>query len=842
MPIRRNVRHGARGRGHARRAHGLELHRRVGGGLLRLDDVGELLALQHRLLLRGELLFEERLHEAVQRDRGYADLALTNERLDVGLHRARALVAIELVLRERLHDDLLELDRVVRTDVARARVLALADQSQRLVFARALEEPLPRGELEEHDAGREDVAPEIDGLAPRLLWRHVRDLAFELSALRRLRRLRVALGDTEVDDLHVTRERDDDVLRRDVSMHDVELGAVELVLLVRIRETGAHAEHDRERVLERELEDVRLLHLAHERAEVFSVHVLHRDEVLTVDLTDVEDLDDVRMRERCRDARLVEQHVDERLVLVHRRKDPFDDEELLESRDALLDREEQLRHASRRELADERVLAESARHAVHSFCASFGSNRRLGWRRKYGHPSGNPKLRAVLGQSRLTSGFARVSTGISGGVPSMNWRVFIAVATLSTAASATPVLKGPWVQKVSASSAEVRVELDGPGTASVEIDGRTIEDKESTAFHVVKIGGLAAGTRYPFTVHTRGVAMQGALTTAPKDDSPEPFRFLIYGDNRSDEAAHQAVVRAMVPVKTDFLVHTGDFVENGRVASQWQTFFDIEEPLLRDRCLFSAVGNHEIFDGGGVLYTKYFGPGDPPTELDGTQRWGNTRFFFLNSLVQYKAGADREWLERVLKAADDEPGLVWRIVVMHHNIWSSGPHGDNLYLRDAGIPALFRAHKIDLLLAGHDHIYERGIDDHVAYVVTGGGGAPTYRIKTPKASARKLESVRHFVVATIDKDRIALEAIRVDGSTIEKCGLTKQGWDCGKGLEPDTVTATTGDPSAPASPPKKSKCGCDAPGAGTERWPWLAAMGIAALAGRRRMKRCARSS
>ena len=141
--------------------------------------------------------------------------------------------------------------------------------------------------------------------------------------------------------------------------------AVEIALVVRVREPGAHAEDDRERVLERELEDVLLLHLTDDRAQVLAVDVLHRDEVLAVGLPDVEDLDDVRMRERRRDARLVEQHLDERAVLVHRRQDPLDDEQLLEACDALLDGEEELRHAAGREPADEGVLAEPTRHAVH---------------------------------------------------------------------------------------------------------------------------------------------------------------------------------------------------------------------------------------------------------------------------------------------------------------------------------------------------------------------------------------------------------------------------------------------------------------------------------------------
>ena len=174
------------------------------------------------------------------------------------------------------------------------------------------------------------------------------------------------------------------------------------LLLVRVRETRAHAEHDRERMLERELEHALLLHLADDGAQVLAVDVLHRDEVLIVVLTDVEDLDDVRMRERRGDACFVEQHLDERFVLVHRRKDPLDDEELLETGDALLDREEQLGHAAGRELADQRVLAESTRHAIHSErVADHLPEAELGGDDgAVAHPNENPSPRGELGQSR----------------------------------------------------------------------------------------------------------------------------------------------------------------------------------------------------------------------------------------------------------------------------------------------------------------------------------------------------------------------------------------------------------------------------------------------------------
>ena len=424
-----------------------------------------------------------------------------------------------------------------------------------------------------------------------------------------------------------------------------------------------------------------------------------------------------------------------------------------------------------------------------------------------------------------------------------------------------PIVKGPWMQHVTATSAVVRVEVDPPAPVTLELgEGAVrggdsggpsvVESREHRTLHSIVLSNLAPATRYAFTVKARGAQKYGALTTAPPDASGAAFRFLVYGDNRSDDAAHAAVVRAMTAAPSDFLVHTGDFVERGSSTSQWQTFFEIESPLLRERCVFSAVGNHELVDGAGVEYVRYFGPSDTAVaetkpavlsldQLSGTYRWSNARFFLVNGMVDYASGPTRAWLDKALTDADREAGLVWRIVVVHHGVRSSGPHGDNAHLTEAKIPDLFRAHHVDLVIAGHDHVYERGFDDGLAYLVSGGGGAPTYRVKRAQATSRHYESVRHFVQAAVSTDAIQLTAIRADGSTIERCALRKTtGWDCDDGA---AGAVLDGGPTLPAEPPvtSRSKCGCDVIGASRSTPSALAcvALGGAALLARRRSRR-----
>jgi hypothetical protein len=93
-----------------------------------------------------------------------------------------------------------------------------------------------------------------------------------------------------------------------------------------------------------------------------AVDVLERQEVVAVDLAEVEDVHDVGVREPRRDARLVEKHVDEGLVvgiLGEVRQDALDHALLLEPRRAEVAGEKHVGHASGGQVRQQRVLAEA---------------------------------------------------------------------------------------------------------------------------------------------------------------------------------------------------------------------------------------------------------------------------------------------------------------------------------------------------------------------------------------------------------------------------------------------------------------------------------------------------
>lgn len=431
--------------------------------------------------------------------------------------------------------------------------------------------------------------------------------------------------------------------------------------------------------------------------------------------------------------------------------------------------------------------------------------------------------------------------------------------TASAARADVHVVKGPYLTSLTDSSVDVRFELDAPEAVGLTVtaDGpvdaglarRTLQSSAAPDLRIVHVAGLAAGTHYSYALAgAHGPMASGHFTTAPASSGTgpaAPVNFVVYGDDRSDPDGHQAVVRAMMAASADFLVNTGDLVADGASAGDWQSFFAIEAPILREKALFVAIGNHELYeDRAGANFIKYFGfPATPAPRLYGTARWGPVRLFFLNAQHDWSGGEERQWLEQELARADHEAGLVWRIAVTHHGAWSSGPHGPSANLVSAHVPELLAAHGVDLLFSGHDHIYERGDGGTLKYIVSGGGGAPLYSIGRRGPTSRKAESVYHFVEVTASDDALRIVAHRAaDGSVLDRCGFAKgKPWDC----DPPPMPPAPAPPSsrhasegpAPPADARPAPCGCRVPGSPSDAGGAIGAacvLGAGLLSRRRR--------
>jgi hypothetical protein len=141
---------------------------------------------------------------------------------------------------------------------------------------------------------------------------------------------------------------------------------------------------------------------------------------------------------------------------------------------------------------------------------------------------------------------------------------------------------------------------------------------------------------------------------------------------------------------------------------------------------FPSLGNHDYYTRNGQAYRDYF-------TLPGNGRYydfvrGSVHFFALNSDPAEPDGISAtsrqaQWLQAALAASTAR----WNVVYMHHAPYSSGPHGNTQALQWP-----FRAWGASVVLAGHDHTYERLTVDSLLYVVNGLGGRSIYASNRPR--------------------------------------------------------------------------------------------------------------
>jgi len=160
----------------------------------------------------------------------------------------------------------------------------------------------------ERAAERKEIAARVERLAEDLLGTHHAQRSADLTGLRFALAIRGA-SDSEIGELHLAAQREKDVRRLHIAMHDAQARAVLHGERVRVGESAGDALHDAERLRDGEL-PVRVDEVLRGHA----VDQLECEEPVLLLAAEVDDGNDVRMLEAHPDARLVEEHLDHLLL------------------------------------------------------------------------------------------------------------------------------------------------------------------------------------------------------------------------------------------------------------------------------------------------------------------------------------------------------------------------------------------------------------------------------------------------------------------------------------------------------------------------------------------------
>ena len=274
----------------------------------------------------------------------------------------------------------------------------------------------------------------------------------------------------------------------------------------------------------------------------------------------------------------------------------------------------------------------------------------------------------------------------------------VLAGTAGLAGARPRMVKGPYLQGAAPTSITVMWQLDEPRPARLLIEGPggTREQAVPAArISEALISELEPGTRYRYRVIVDDLAWEGQLATAPPAGKDVPVTFAVLGDTRYGAEPHRRIVDRIVREAPDFVLGTGDVVDDGSRQDQWQQFFDIEAPLLRDRVFYPAVGNHDRQGRGRTAdaYRAYF---SVPAQGGEAERYyaftyASVRVLVLDSNIYSFALADQTaWIERELIAARQDAGVRHIFAVMHHPPFSISLHGGAKDLRERWTPLFER--------------------------------------------------------------------------------------------------------------------------------------------------------
>ena len=263
--------------------------------------------------------------------------------------------------------------------------------------------------------------------------------------------------------------------------------------------------------------------------------------------------------------------------------------------------------------------------------------------------------------------------------------------------------------------------------------------------------------------------------------APQPaVHFVVIGDFGSGDQ-HKADVAALVKSwKPDFILTVGDnnypFGSGDTIdANIGQFYHEFIHPYRGAygqgadiNRFFPTLGNHDWLVENAYPYLDYF-------TLPGNERyydfvWGPLHFFALDSDSREPDGFRKDspqadWLQKKLA----ESSAQWKIAYLHHPPYSSGTNGGVAWMDWP-----FREWGAHLVLAGHDHIYERLEVNGLPYLINGLGGGAIYALSTPVPGSQ-LRYNRDYgaLFCEASESRLRCQFITVGGEVVDTLTLAK---------------------------------------------------------------------
>lgn len=357
------------------------------------------------------------------------------------------------------------------------------------------------------------------------------------------------------------------------------------------------------------------------------------------------------------------------------------------------------------------------------------------------------------------------------------------VQSLKAQTDEHPYITGPWIQRNSEGAFILKAWLERSTTIQLDygfspdrLDHFIEKTCDLCEFELTQIP--TDGQVYYQLKVDKTISPQYHFSTK----ETESFSFNVWADSQSGwESFRQNMVNTQ-NFDDAFGIGVGDLVGNGSSESEWRMFFNILGTSAAQRPYYLVAGNHD-YDG----YYDDLVPQHYNRLVGGTsyQSWtySNCAFISLDPNERFPIGIPEgsqqyNWFMEQLQS-DQWKSATWRFVFIHQPPYSQGwvgYEGDEV-IRDLLEP-LIESSKIDFVISGHTHDYERLTKlygkHQTTFLVVGGAGGP---VEPPESSpVPKMDTVikqHHMGRFYISESSLRFEALNTKNQKIDTFVLLK---------------------------------------------------------------------
>lgn len=266
----------------------------------------------------------------------------------------------------------------------------------------------------------------------------------------------------------------------------------------------------------------------------------------------------------------------------------------------------------------------------------------------------------------------------------------------------------------------------------------------------------------------------------PEEEWNINFKAVILGDSQSGAVAFDRLLRRIAGTTTpSMMVHLGDLVQDAHRTREWHSYFfgPVEYSSLNNRLPWLVVrGNHDLVNVKKAMAENGWTKGPISyMSVDNRAAGASVRPAQDRSFFSTTAGGIR-WVVLDSNINSDEQARFmlrefeslefrnshFRVVCTHAppfleywdpQSWHDGESEWGLYVRQEWVP-LFERFRVDLVMSGHSHIYQRGERNGIVYMVSGGAGAPLEEMRTNRVQNYSMYTVtaqrHHYVELTME--------------------------------------------------------------------------------------------